>query len=82
MKEEIKQTGMLVSGVVTDVTYVDQIGKHVISLMISGMDQMLKVTLEKGKLPDPKKFEIGVVAKMKVVVNHWNGNTYFNEAPA
>ena len=82
MKDELKQTGMIVSGVVTDVNYVEQIGKHIITLMVSGMDQMLKVSLPKGTLPDPKKFEIGAVAKMKIVVNFWDGNTYFNEVPA
>ena len=82
MKEEIGKTGMVVSGIVTDVSHVEQIGKYVISLMVAGMDQMLKVTLPKGKLPDPKTFEQGALVKMKITVSQWNGNTYFNDATA
>lgn len=82
MIKEIHQTGMVVSGIVTDVSHVEQIGKFVISLMIAGMDHMLKVTLPKGKVPDPKKYEQGSLVNMKITVSQWNGNTYFNEAVA
>lgn len=82
MIDEIGKTGITVSGIVTDVSHVDQIGKYVISLMVSGMDTMLKVSLPKGKMADLKKFELGTLASMKIVVNYWNGNTYFNEIEA
>lgn len=80
MTGDIKQTGMVVKGIVTDVSYIDQIGKTVISLLVAGMDTMLKVTLPKGKMPDPKVYEPGNLVQMKIIVTQWNGNTYFNEA--
>ncbi len=79
MKEQLAATGITVKGVVTDVNYIDQIGKHVITLMVSGMDNMLKVTFDKGELPDPKLHAIGTLAEMKITISHWNNNTYYNK---
>ncbi len=79
MKEELAKTGIIVKGIVTDVNFIDQIGKHVITLMISGMDNMLKVTFDKGELPDPKLHAIGVLAEMKIHISNWNNNTYYNK---
>jgi len=79
MKEQLAKTGITVIGVVTDVNYIEQIGKHVITLMIAGMDNMLKVTLDKGELPDPKIHAVGNVTEMKITISQWNGNTYYNK---
>jgi hypothetical protein len=81
-KEEIAKTGILATGIVIDVNHIDQIGKYVITLMISGMDNLLKVAMPKGKMPDVKKYELGKLVSMKIVVNVWKGNSYFNEVEA
>ena len=79
MQEEIAKTGITVRGIVTDVSHIDQISKYVISLMIAGMDQMLKVTLDKGEMPDPKKHALGALVEMNITISQWNNDTYYNK---
>jgi len=78
---DFKDTGIQITGLVSDVgSYVSKkTGEenYSVRLFVPGMD-LIRIGL-RGR-PDPNRFVPGKIATLKMMVNHYDGRTFFTEA--
>lgn len=81
MSDLAKQSGIVVSGQVSDVgSYIAKKSgeeKFYVRLFVPG-SELIRINLT-GR-PDPKRFIPGDTAKLRFNVSTFEGNTFFNEA--
>ncbi len=81
MSDVAKQSGILISGQVSDVrSYVAKKSgeeKFSVRLFVPG-SELIQINLA-GR-PDPKRFIPGELAKLRVNLSAFEGRTFFNEA--
>ena len=81
MSDLAKQSGILISGQVSDVRdYTSKKSgevKYTVRLFVPG-SELISIGL--AGQPDPKRFIPGDLVKMRVSMGSFNGKTFFNEA--
>lgn len=83
---DLKETGVFIAGLVVQRNKFQAEGKkdrHTIDVLVAGHKELFSVSLP-DTLPIPfvEKLVAGSIAKLKVRVNVWKGNTYYEALAA